>query len=161
MISTSISQSALFVSYGLLALTGAVWCNVVANSLAAAPAYFLHRRWVWGKVGRHDLLREIVPFWVLAGAGMALSIVTVGMVSHLGRVHEWPHDLASVAVNGANLAAFAGVWVAKLLAYDRVLFGTRDSRISFRRMLSADPQGQRPGAVLADGERVVDGSLGA
>jgi putative flippase GtrA len=129
-ISTLISQLILFISYGILSLASAVVCNILANAIAAGPSYYLNRSWVWKKTGRSHALKEILPFWLLAFAGMGLSIGTVALAAHIGQVENWPHLVRSGAVNAANLLAFGTIWVLKLVIYDRVLFGRPESRLT-------------------------------
>jgi hypothetical protein len=122
-ISTGVSQGVLFLTFGILRLWSAVDSNVFANAVAVIPSYYLNRNWAWGKRGRSHLGREVVPFWVLAFAGMGLSMVTVGLVQHYGPSLTSSHLEVAVMVNAANFAAFAMIWVGKFIIYNRVLFG--------------------------------------
>ena len=45
--------------------------------LCAVPVFFLNKRWVWNVDGKVSFRREIVPFWVFTGAGLALSTLFV------------------------------------------------------------------------------------
>jgi len=122
-ISTGVSQGVLFLTFGILRLWSAVDSNVFANAIAVIPSYYLNRNWAWGKRGRSHLGREVLPFWVLAFAGMGLSMVTVGLVQHYGPSLTSSHLEVAVMVNAANFAAFAMIWVGKFIIYNRVLFG--------------------------------------
>ncbi len=122
-ISTGVSQGVLFLTFGVLRLWSAVDSNVFANAVAVVPSYYLNRNWAWGKRGRSHLGREVLPFWVLAFAGMGLSMVTVGLVQHYGPLITSSHLEVAVMVNAANFAAFAMIWVGKFIIYNRVLFG--------------------------------------
>src|ERR1700722_12473905 len=55
--------------YGVLQLwtevPSALFCNIVAGFFN----YFLNRQWVWGKSGRSNLWREVIPFWVMTISG--------------------------------------------------------------------------------------------
>ena len=44
--------------------------NVIAVCCGIVPSYFANRHWVWGRAGRSDFVREVVPFWVLSLAGL-------------------------------------------------------------------------------------------
>jgi putative flippase GtrA len=96
--------------------------NVLATSVATVPSYQLNRRWTWGKRGVSDPLREILPFWALAFAGLLLSTIFVALTDpwmahlHTGLV------LHTGAVIGAHLAGFGVLWVLQFVLLDRVLF---------------------------------------
>jgi putative flippase GtrA len=89
--------------------------NITAVSVASVPAYFLNRQWVWGRDGRHDVAREIVPYWVFAFVGLALSTVAVATVA------SGPHASHFVAAF-ANVGAFGLLWGLRFVVLDRLLF---------------------------------------
>lgn len=106
-------QTLLFLFYNRAGLD-AVAANSLAVALATIPSYVLNRAWVWGKTGSHRVATEILPFWGMAFLGLFLSNVLVHLAEQ--RSDWW------VMINGANLAAFAALWVAKYILLDRVLF---------------------------------------
>lgn len=110
--------------YGLNSELGvAAWlANTVAVSLSAVPAYVLYRYVVWAKRTRSDIRREILPFWLMALAGLVLSTVAVDLVDGW-----WG---TAVAVNLAYLASFGSLWVFKYLVLEHVMFGAQASRAS-------------------------------
>lgn len=61
-------------------------------------------------------MREIVPFWGMALAGLIVSTGLVHVVS------SW--NDAAWAVSAANLSAFAALWAFKYVTLDRLLFGS-------------------------------------
>jgi putative flippase GtrA len=95
--------------------TPALGANVAAVCAASVPAYFLNRRWVWGRDGRHDLAREVLPFWCFALIGLALSSLLVAVVS--GRPHT-----SALIISAANLSGFAVLWGLRFVVLDQVLF---------------------------------------
>ena len=119
--------SAFNVILGQILLFGAQvlvsWSPVVANafsvSVGAVPAYVLSRYWVWEKRGKNHVMREVVPFWTLAIIGFAVSTAAVWYVDTQWR----PTPLM---INLTNLTAFGGVWLAKFVILDRVLFKTEE-----------------------------------
>jgi putative flippase GtrA len=119
-ISTIVSFSVLFLVYGVLRLWTEVPSTIFANLVASVPAYYLNRNWSWGKSGRSHLLKEVVPFWTMSAAGLALSIFTASQAQHLSDVHHIHHFGRTVLVEGANTAAFAFLWVAKFLLFNRL-----------------------------------------
>ncbi|MDA8073456.1 MAG: GtrA family protein [Actinomycetota bacterium] len=119
-ITTVVSFAVLTVVYGVFRWWGAVASTVFANVVATVPAYWLNRTWTWGKGGRSDLWREVMPFWVLSVAGIAISMVTADLAAELGRAHDLHHLVEIVVVDGANLAAYGVLFIGKYLVFDRL-----------------------------------------
>lgn len=92
-----------------------VVANIFSVSLGTIPAYLLSRYWVWNKRGKNHWMREVLPFWVLALIGFALSTGAVWFVDS-----RW--DPSPIMINLTSLAAFGVVWVAKFFILDRYLF---------------------------------------
>jgi putative flippase GtrA len=107
----------LLQSFYRLTSLGAAWSNVLAVSLSAVPAFFVLRRWVWGKTGNHSVTREIVPFWTYTLLGLAVSTAAVAAVEE-----RWE---SAIAVSLANIAAFGVLWITKFVLLDRWLFADR------------------------------------
>ncbi|MBP7929233.1 MAG: GtrA family protein [Acidimicrobiia bacterium] len=113
-VSIPLTQLLLFLFYEVLGW-GATWSNFWAVTLTSIPAYFMNRAWVWGKSGSHDLRGEVLPFWLVAIAGLALSMVFVAWA-------EKNID-SSLAVYAANIAAFGVVWIVKFIILEKHMFG--------------------------------------
>ena len=126
-ITTVISVTILGVATSVFGI-GAMLANVVATSVATVPSYSLNRRWTWNKRDRSDPLREMLPFWVLSFAGLALSTVTVGIVdSWASQMHLAPM-FHTGAILAGHLSGFGLLWVAQFVLLDRVLFAPRQER---------------------------------
>jgi putative flippase GtrA len=119
-ISTIVSQVTLFLVFGVFRLMSEVPANLLANVLATIPSYTLNRRWVWGKGGKSHWLREVVPFWCLSFAGLALSSFTVWAAGQFARDHHLSHAATAILVNAANLFAFGVLWVLKFVIYNKL-----------------------------------------
>lgn len=119
-ISTCVSVFALFVVFGVAHWGSEVPDTVLANAVATVPSYYLTRSWAWGKTGRSHLMKEVVPFWTVAAAGIAFSIIGAQLARHFGRTHHLAHLEQTVLVVGANILSFAVFWVLKLLIYNRI-----------------------------------------
>jgi len=123
-ITTVISVTTIIVSTAVFGIA-AMFANVIATSVATVPSYSLNRRWTWGRRDRSDLLREVLPFWVLAFCGLALSTVTVGIAdSWASQMHLAPF-LHTAAILTGHLGGFGILWVVQFVLLDRVLFGAR------------------------------------
>ena len=73
-----VTQSVLIVAYSVLDWP-AVVANVTAVCVAAGPAYYANRRWVWSRTDRHSVTREILPFWAYSLAGLGISSLLVAL----------------------------------------------------------------------------------
>jgi len=119
-ISTLVSIIVIAIVYGAAHLWTEVPSTIFGNAVATFPSYWLNRKWAWGKHGRSHLLKEVLPFWALAAAGIAFSIIGASLARHLG--HSWHlHHLEQTAlVEVANVLSFAVFWVVKLLLFNRI-----------------------------------------
>jgi len=124
-VSVVVSQAVLFLSFGVERLASAVWCNLLATVVATPIAYYLNRQWAWGKSGQSHFLREVLPFWVISFAGLALSLGTVALAARWGKSVAASHLELAVIVNSASLFAYGVLWVGKFLLFDRLLFVER------------------------------------
>lgn len=118
------------VGEGVLALAFGVFdwsarsAAVLAASIAAFPAYFLARSWVWGRSGRSHLLKEVLPFWTLALLGLAVTTLAAGLGERIGA--DAGSRLAQTGVVMAFvLGASAVFWVVRFILLNRILFADR------------------------------------
>jgi putative flippase GtrA len=115
-----VSAVAVACSQAILVLCSAIlgWdpvpSNVTAVTVSSIPSYLLNRAWVWGRTGSHDMLREVLPFWIFAFVGLGFSTLLVHLAS------DW--SKATAVLSLANLTAFGILWVAKYLILDQLLF---------------------------------------
>jgi len=124
-VTTVLSLVSLVVTTVVIGM-GAMPANVLTTALATIPSYQLNRRWTWGRSDASDPWREVLPFWVMSFAGLALSTLTVGIAD------SWAHSLhlttaaRTVAVLAGHLGGFGLLWVAQFVVLDRVLFARRE-----------------------------------
>ena len=119
-ISTGVSFVVLFLVYGVFRWWTEVPSTVFANVVATFPSYWLNRNWAWGKSGRSHLTKEILPFWIMAAAGIAFSIVGASLARHIGQTHHFDHIEQTALVLVANVVSFAVFWVLKLMLFNRL-----------------------------------------
>ncbi len=123
-VTTVISFSIIILATSVFGVV-AVVANVIATSVATIPSYYLNRRWTWGRRDRSDPWREILPFWVLAFFGLALSTLTVGIADSWAAHMHLTSTVRTVAILTANLGGFGVLWVLQFVLLDKVLFGAR------------------------------------
>jgi cellulose synthase/poly-beta-1,6-N-acetylglucosamine synthase-like glycosyltransferase/putative flippase GtrA len=124
LISITVSQAVLMVAFGMLHWTARL-ANVVACAVATVPSYYLNRSWAWGRRGRSHLWREVVPFWVLAFLGLALSTWAADFGNTLARQAAASHAVTTAIVMTSSLLAFGVLWVGKFAIFNALLFSER------------------------------------
>ena len=117
---TTLLSAAILVALALGAGLPAGSANVIAVCCGIAPSYFANRHWVWGRSGRSDVVREIVPFWTLSLAGLGASTVAVSVAA--STVESWSTSARAIVLPLANLSVFGALWFAQFALLDRVLF---------------------------------------
>jgi putative flippase GtrA len=118
--STIVSFVALSAFYGLNIIPSVIWSTLAGNLVASIPAYQLNRRWTWGKRGKSQFRREVVPFWTLTFLGIGVSQLGALVARHEVKAHHWSHVANTGLVVLANLASFAIFWVLKLIVFNRI-----------------------------------------
>lgn len=143
-IAVVVSLVALYVFYRVVKVGSAGTANVIATAIATVPSYYLNRTWAWGKTGRSDLWREVVPFWVIAFVGLALSTLAVDVASHEAHRLSHAHEIQTILVEAANLATYGVLWVGKFLLFNRVLFKSAEPGAVRGAALSPEGLGEHP-----------------
>ncbi len=100
---------------------------VLAAVVAAIPAFWLSRRWVWGLTGRSHLRYEVLPFWALALAGLALSTWVAGVAEHVGAEVTTSRFVQTLILMASGLGVSGAFWVVRFLVLNGVLFADRAS----------------------------------
>ena len=128
-VSTLVSVIVISFLYGLKIIRSEVDATLIANVIGAIPSYALNRRWTWGKTGHSHFMKEVVPFTVLAVAGIAFSVFGAAYAKHVVHTHHLSHLLNTAIVDAANLASFAIFWVLKLIVFNRIFRLNEETQI--------------------------------
>ncbi|HYF11882.1 MAG TPA: GtrA family protein [Actinomycetota bacterium] len=120
--SLTVAQAVLVLTFGIAGWT-AVTANVASFVVATAFAYVIQRRWTWRRTDRSDVWREVVPFWAMAGIGLAASTIAVRAAAAFAEEHVASRLVQTLAVVAASTATYGVLWVAKFLILERFLFG--------------------------------------
>jgi putative flippase GtrA len=119
-VGTTLLSAAVLVALALGAGVPAGSANVIAVCCGIAPSYFANRKWVWGRTGRSDLVREVAPFWLMSLTGLVVSTVAVSMTGYA--TGSWSTSARSIALPVANLSVFGVLWLVQFALLDQVLF---------------------------------------
>ena len=109
--------------------------NVAAVCISAVPAYYLSRRWVWGRSGRSSFKREVLPFWIFVAIGLAISTLAV-KVMHSAWVLRYPYTEQPRHLHQPHqLFAFGILWVLRFFLFDQLFHIQHDPPL----IVEADP----------------------
>jgi putative flippase GtrA len=87
--------------------------NTLSVFISAVPSYYLSRAWVWGKRGKSELRREVIPFWIFVVTGWLITTVAVAYIAA-----KYP-DAPKFAINIASLFGFGVLWVLRFFWMDK------------------------------------------
>jgi len=95
--------------------------NIISVCISAVPSYYMSRRWVWGKRGKSELRREVIPFWIFVGIGLFMSTASVYVATHFFPTEPDTPLLSArkLLPNIANITAFGVLWVIRFFWMDK------------------------------------------
>ncbi|PXY20225.1 hypothetical protein BA062_33800 [Prauserella flavalba] len=123
------ASSVLATAASQVTLIGLLWwgasptaASAVAFVAGAIPNWFVARRWAWGRKGKPDVKRELMPYLVVIGLGAAAS---VGLTTLAGMITE-PLEISGftriVVLDVAYLSSYAIVFAFKFALLDRLVY---------------------------------------
>lgn len=108
---------------GLLGSKGAA---IVASIAGIIPGYFLNRSWTWGRTGRSDFWREVVPYWATALISTALAALGTGTANTI--FADESRGTRTVINAVAYMLVYGVLFVAKYVVFHRWLFAPAAER---------------------------------
>lgn len=152
-----VSESVLLATYGT-GLLGPRAASVAGWAAGAVLNYGLNRWWAWGRRGRADLWRELLPYWAITLATVALSTWATGLADRAAPRLFASGSLRLAFVGAAFLTVYGVMFAVKFVLYHHVVFGARAGRWS-PTGAGAGAAGPEPGAEAA-GQEAGDGASG-
>ena len=117
-----VGQSLLLIFHAVLG-----WPQAAANALAvlisAFPAYYLSRKWVWGKSGKSHFKKEVLPFWIFVFIGLVFSTAIVALGAHLTDTTgsgQNPALWEKLLPNVLNAASFFILWIIRFFLMEKL-----------------------------------------
>jgi putative flippase GtrA len=101
-------------------LLGARGAAIVASVAGIIPGYFLNRSWTWGRRGRSDFWREVVPYWATALISTGLAALGTGAANAL--FASQPRGARTIIDAAAYMLVYGVLFVAKFVIFQRWLF---------------------------------------
>jgi putative flippase GtrA len=108
---------------GLLGSKGAA---VAASIAGIIPGYFLNRSWTWGRKGKSDFWREVVPYWATALISTVLAALGTGAANAIFADEE--RSVRTVINAVAYMLVYGVLFVAKYVVFHLWLFAPDKSR---------------------------------
>jgi putative flippase GtrA len=125
-VSVVAGQATLALAFGVLRWSAAM-SNLVAFLVGGVVSYVLNRRWTWRRSGRSRLLREVIPFWVIASVGLVVSTIAAEVAADIGARLTPSRTAQTAIVMAATLLAYGVLWIAKFVVFDRYVWGVTPS----------------------------------
>jgi len=94
--------------------------NAVSVCISAVPAYYLSRRWVWGRTGKSHFRTEVLPFWIFIAIGLVFSTAMVALATHFAGNGDAHSILHKFLPNIVNAASFFILWVLRFFLFDKL-----------------------------------------
>ena len=115
-----ISELAFMVCYWLG--TAPLVATVAAFVAGALPNYVLNRRWAWGRTGRADTRRELLPYAIIVIVTAAAAALTTTAADHWIRARIESHTWQTILVSGVFLGTYGVMFILKFVLFDRFVF---------------------------------------
>lgn len=126
-VATVCSEVAFLLLYGV-AHTGSTAATVLGWLAGAVPNYLLNRSWAWGRKGRPQLARELLPYAGIVAGTLAVASVTTHYAG-IGAASVTELDwLRVLLVGAAFLGTYGVLFVVRFMLLDRLFRGRRRSR---------------------------------
>ncbi len=125
MMNLALGEAVLGVSYLFLHRSVQV-AAVVAVAVTTVPAYVLNRTWVWGRTGRSHLVKEVIPFWVLAFLTLGLSVLMAQLAETAARNFTTSRLLQTTIIMSGILFASGVLWAVRFFVLDTLIFCGQD-----------------------------------
>ncbi len=130
-VSVVVNQVTLFVCYLLVGWDkkDSVRSLVVAFMISSTVSYLLNRRWVWRRSGRSSLRREIVPFWGVGIAQLAISVPLVRWGQLEVEANFSNKLVRTFCFMMLNLAVYLVMWFAKYMFFNKFVFADKPNPV--------------------------------
>lgn len=116
-----VSEVTLLTLYGLK-LLGPSAASVAAWALGAVVNYVLNRSWAWKVRGRPKPLRELLPYWLTAVAGLLIASWGTGVADQVGHRLFDTDGPRVVFVGAVFLGIYGLLFVAKFFLFHYFVF---------------------------------------
>ena len=113
--------------------------------LAGAAVSYVLSRWAWERKGRPNLLKETLPFWIVAVGTAIVLTLTTKWANQRAIAMDMSHAERVLFVGAAYFLANCVTFLTRFLIFHYILFRDRGSKVS--ELVSELPASERPGAT--------------
>ena len=118
--------------------------SAVAAGLVGAAVSYVLSRWAWERKGKPNLLKETLPFWIVAvGTAVVLTLATK-WANQQAIEMDLSHVQRVLFVDLAYFTANCVTFLTRFLIFHYILFKDRGSKVS--ELVSELPASEMPGA---------------
>jgi putative flippase GtrA len=125
--------------------------------LAGAAVSYVLSRWAWERKGRPNLLKETLPFWIVAVGTAIVLTLTTKWANQRAIAMDMSHTQRVLFVGAAYFLANCVTFLTRFLIFHYILFRDRGSKVS--ELVSELPASERPGGAWT--EESANGSQSA
>lgn len=157
------SQVTLAVCLGVAGWTAGK--SALCAWLAGAGTSYLVSRWAWERRGRPHLLKETIPFWIVAMCAAVVLTTTTKFANQRGIALGLSHTQKLIFVGSAYFAANCVTFLTRFVIFHYVLFKDRGAKravpaataeAAVSRSVPSGIGEPRPGVI--DGPALLNGS---
>ena len=112
--------------------------------LAGAAVSYVLSRWAWERKGRPNLLKETLPFWIVAVGTAIVLTLTTKWANQRAIAMDMSHAERVLFAGAAYFLANCVTFLTRFLIFHYILFKDRGAKVS--ELVSELPASERPGA---------------
>jgi putative flippase GtrA len=137
------SQVTLTICLGPVGLTAGK--SAIAAWVTGAVVSYVLSRWAWERKGKPDLLRETLPFAIVAIGTAVVLTLTTKWANQQALAMNLSHVQRVLFVDSAYFLANCVTFLTRFLIFHYILFKDRGSKVS--ELVSELPASELPGAT--------------
>jgi putative flippase GtrA len=117
--------------------------SAVAAWLAGAAVSYVLSRWAWERKGKPDLLKETLPFWIVAVGTAVVLTLTTKWANHQALAMKLPDAQKLAFDDAAYFLANCVTFLSRFLIFHYILFKDRGAKVA--ELVAELPAAERPG----------------
>jgi len=137
------SQATLAICLGPIGWTAGR--SALSAWLVGAAVSYLLSRWAWERKGKPNLLKETLPFWIVAVGTAIVLTATTKWANQRALAMGLPDNERLMFTAAAYFLANCVTFLTRFLIFHYILFRDRGSKVS--ELVSELPASERPGAM--------------
>lgn len=125
-VAVAASQITLTICLGVVRMSAEA--SAIAAWLAGAAASYLMSRWAWERKGRPHLLKETLPFWLIAMGVAIVLTLTAKFANEQALSMGFGHTQRVVFVDAAYFLTNCVTFLIRFFIFHYILFADRNMR---------------------------------